>query len=137
MPEADKTLLPPVPVRDYEKVYDGWEWMDAIAAARNGWYVVSQWGAEGWNLGAWPLVIFAHYDNLHGKGVWGKCVYVEGDLEITAYNSEADRDRATSENAVWYWVHHEEKDAPQTIKDPAAAPYYGWSTPDGRERYRP
>src|SRR5256885_3652624 len=104
MPEVDAKLLPALPARDYERVQDGWEWMDAVAAARNGWYIVSLWGSDGWNLGQWPYVIFAHYDNLNGKGVWGRAIHVEGDITVYAYDSEAERDRTTSANAVWYWV---------------------------------
>ena len=41
--------------RDYAESDDGYS--DCEAEERRGWRVVPNWGADGWNLGAWPYVM--------------------------------------------------------------------------------
>ncbi len=86
--------LPPLPVSLW---YDGYDWLGAL---RHGWYDVSSWGRDGWDLGSWPLVIVAHYD---GEDRYGLAVYVEGDVEVTAYPNREERNGATDRVAAFYW----------------------------------
>ncbi len=77
----------------------GYEWIGALCG---GWYVVPTWGRSGWDLGAWPLVIIAHYDN-PARPCFGLAVYVEGDLDVTAYPTRQARDEATDRHAAAWW----------------------------------
>lgn len=88
----------------------GYEWIGALCG---GWYVVPTWGRSGWDLGAWPLVIIAHYDS---PGCYGLGVHVEGDLEVTAYPTREDRDQATDRQAAFHWRQfgHGPRDLPDT-----------------------
>jgi hypothetical protein len=75
----------------------GYDWLAVLAG---GWYVVPSWSRDGWDLGSWPLVIIAHYDR---TGCYGLAVYVEGDLDVTAYPTRAERDRTTDQQAAFHW----------------------------------
>ncbi len=81
--------------------YSGYDW---IGALRSGWDAVSSWGRSGWDLGCWPLVIVAHYDR---PGCYGLCLYVEGDLDISAYPTREARDQATDRLAAYYWRYYQ------------------------------
>jgi hypothetical protein len=100
-------VLPELPASVWNTGYD---W---IGALRGGWYEVSSWGRDGWDLGSWPLVIIAHYDR---PGSFGLAVYVEGDLEVTAYPNREDRDQATDRQAAFHWRQygHGPRDLPGT-----------------------
>jgi hypothetical protein len=93
-PKLSPEDLPPLP----DLIFDeGYAWLGAL---RHGWYDVSSWGRDGWDLGSWPLVIVAHYD---GEDRYGLAVYVEGDVEVTACPNREERDGATDQVAAFYW----------------------------------
>ena len=77
----------------------GYDWIGALSG---GWYVVPSWGSRGWDLGRWPLVIVAHYDS-DGDGLYGLAVYIEGDIDETAYRTREERDQATDLQAAASW----------------------------------
>lgn len=104
--------LPDLPIAD-----DGYEYINALT---EGWYPVGLWSTEGFNLGQWPLVVFAHYDS---DNLYGLAVRIEGDFEIQEFATREERDKATSEKAVWYWRHYEVETAPQDMSDPRLGPY--------------
>ncbi len=93
-PTPSRHDLPALPERLWNTGYD---W---IAALSNGWYAVPGWGRSGWDLGSWPLIIIAHYDR---PGCYGLAVYVESDLDVTAYPTRQARDEATDHHAAIWW----------------------------------
>jgi len=95
MPSTPTTNLQP-PLPD-PHLGNGHDWIDALT---DGWHVVPAWGRDGWDLGAWPLVIVAHHDRHQLHAV---ATYIEGDLEVQAFASRADRDTATDHIAAYYW----------------------------------
>ena len=97
--KLDADLLPPLP---YEGRYDGtgYDWMEAVEASRCGWHPAASWGLDGWDLGKWPYVIVCHHDS---PGRYGLAVYCEGDLDVWAFDTEAERDRETDTIAHYYW----------------------------------
>lgn len=102
--------LPALP-RMYENgVYDGHDWIDALKC----WHAVGVWGTRGWNLGSWPLVIIAHHDD-EDRRVFGVVTYCEGDLSISAYDTEAGRDAETDQIALFQWRQFE--NGPKPIPD--------------------
>lgn len=105
--------LPPLPEQDPGDT--GWDWMEKLS---NGWHVVPLWASEGYDLGRWPLVVFAHYD----EGPFGLATRVEGDIEVKEFPTQEERDRATSELAVWYWNHYETPGAPKHMRDARLGP---------------
>ncbi|MGW1039572.1 hypothetical protein [Streptomyces sp. NPDC002547] len=93
---------------------DGWDWIDALP---EGWTAIGLWGRDGWNLGDWPYVITAHYNDPEA-GVFGRATYVEGDVDVYAYPDRAARDEDTDRYALFYWRHL--KHGPDVSKLPSA-----------------
>lgn len=112
--EAPTALLPPLP----EWTGEGYEWMGNLA---HGWHAVGLWGDQGWDLGRWPYVIIVHFD---GDGLYGRAVYVEGDLHTGAYTVRAARDQATSDTAVFYWRTYENGPDLPPVDGPEPAPLF-------------
>jgi hypothetical protein len=93
-----------------DSVWDtGYDWIGALS---HGWYVVPAWGRSGWDLGSWPLVIVAHYDRAN---CYGLAVYVEGDLDVSAYPTRQARDEATDRRAAEWWRYF--GDGPDDLPD--------------------
>jgi hypothetical protein len=88
---------PPPPLPDPCRVGDGYEWIDALT---DGWRPVAAWGREGWDLGAWPVVIVAHHD---GRRLYSVGTYAEGDLDVQAFPTRAERDATTDHIAATWW----------------------------------
>ncbi|MBF9135273.1 hypothetical protein I0C86_41215 [Plantactinospora sp. S1510] len=114
--ESDDALVALLPALPYSYVGSGYDWMGGLAG---GWYAVGVWGSDGWDLGNWPYVIVAHYDD----GVYGRVLYCEGDLTIEAYPEVDARDKATSDTAVFYWRHYGH--GPKDLPAEGEAPLYG------------
>jgi hypothetical protein len=76
----------------------GYDVMDV--AARHGWHAVASWGQDGWDLGAWPYVIF--FTRNRGDR-WEVAQYVEGDVYAHAYPDQATRDTVLDGSAFWHW----------------------------------
>lgn len=74
---------------------DGYEF--AAAGQTAGWQPVASWGADGWDLGDWPYVVYLF------RGDTERASYCEGDLEILTYATAADRELATDDTAWFYW----------------------------------
>jgi hypothetical protein len=94
--------------------YSGDDWIGVLR--RCGWDAVSSWGRDGWDLGSWPQVIVAHHDH---PGCYGLCLYVEGDLDVSAYPTREARDEATDRLAAYYWRYyqHGPEDLPASDDD--------------------
>lgn len=100
---------------------DGHGWMAALSG---GWHEVASWGADGWDLGSWPYVVVAHYDGADELGLlFGRVVYVEGDLFVEGYRWRSERDKASSDTAVYYWRHY--GNGPRDLPAEGDAPLYG------------
>jgi hypothetical protein len=123
-PNPSRDDLPALP---YTLWNSGYDWIGALAG---GWYAVPSWGRSGWDLGAWPLVIIAHYDH-PASGCYGLAVYVEGDLDVTAYPTREARDQATNPHAAYWWRVHRNgpNDLPVTDADlqPHHTGPFSWS----------
>jgi hypothetical protein len=79
---------------------------DRTEAARGrGWSAVASWGLDGWDLGAWPLVVISHRHNPAGFEL---AYDVEGDITVYRYPTRELRDRATDCLAFWHWKHSHE-----------------------------
>lgn len=94
-------LLPTLPTRDAAQ--DGHEWIALLE--HTPWAPVPQWGRDGWLCGRWPYVVVAVCAvPLHAEAqAYGLAVYVEGDLEVRAYESREDLVAAVDDTAAFYW----------------------------------
>ncbi|WP_431983802.1 hypothetical protein [Streptomyces qinglanensis] len=104
-------VLPFYPEDDHTG--DGYDWIRELPV---GWHAVGVWGSEGWDLGAWPLQVVAHYDCPLDLTP-ALAHYVEGDVTVRAFGSREARDAATDEIAlsVWQW----EENGPALAELPA------------------
>jgi hypothetical protein len=73
---------------------EGWDWIAALR--ESGWHAVPSWGPKGADLGEWPYRVVAHYDSPTGT-VFGLATYTEGDVYVTGYETQAERNAATDE----------------------------------------
>lgn len=84
-------------------VEDGYDFIGA--GQSNGWHLLAGWGADGWDLGSWPLVVYLFRDS----DGYERASYCEGDITIETFASREDRERSTDEAAFWYWRHEDEE----------------------------
>lgn len=81
---------------------DGYDYLDTAENA--GWTVIAQWGAEGYDFGAWPYVIgFARQINKDGKRHFGYGLYVEGDTTTKYFDTLEACKEAIDRDAHWFW----------------------------------
>lgn len=95
---APVNLLPFVP--DSFHPGDGYGWIAEVEA--HGWTSIPAWGFEGWDLGAHPYSVVAHYDSPFSTA-FGLATYTEGDVTVEAYATREARDAATAELALHLW----------------------------------
>lgn len=119
-------------------VTDGYEFM--AAGREQGWRDLASWGNPGWDLGAWPFVVFmvngpkVGQENDGEPGPWQVVVHVEGDLTFYEFPSNAVRREGLTYLFVWYAVHsafsnewaagwdpEDDTTWPEEVKGP-----YGW-----------
>lgn len=87
---------------------DGYDDMDA--AQKFGWHAIGGWGRDGYNLGAWPLVIIFFRDLNKGSEVlYQVAEYVEGDVAMWSCPTEEIRQQVTDELAFFHWKHSEKE----------------------------
>jgi hypothetical protein len=92
---------------------------DRIRTARQyGWRAVPSWGLEGWDLGAWPLVVVWHRRTTSGFEL---AYDVEGDVAVYRYPTRELQDAATDCLALWHWK-REGKDWVEGVESIDAAP---------------
>ncbi|MEU0237639.1 hypothetical protein ABZ234_08105 [Nocardiopsis sp. NPDC006198] len=77
----------------------GYGW---IGHLDEGWEAKAAWGRDGWDLGAWPYVIVAVFDDATAE-VHAYATYVEGGINIKAYTTAEERDASIDEVAAFYW----------------------------------
>jgi hypothetical protein len=101
---------------------DGYDVMERARVYR--WLPVPSWGRDGWDLGAWPLVVM--YLRTAGEQ-YELAYYVEGDVTVYRYPTRELRDAATDALAFWHWKHAGEEwvagidrveDAPAHLRGP-------------------
>lgn len=97
--ELPADVLPSRPHDDHAG--DGYHWMRGLPA---GWEAVNVWGPLGWDLGAWPLSVVAHYDCPRDQ-TYGLATFTEGDVTARAFGSREARDAATDELALEGWLY--------------------------------
>jgi hypothetical protein len=69
---------------------DGYDRIE-VAGGR-GWQAVPSWGLDGWDLGAWPLVVISHRRTTDGFEL---AYDVEGDITVYRYPTRELRNAAT------------------------------------------
>jgi hypothetical protein len=80
---------------------DGYEWVERMTS-EHGWRMPSAWGADGWDLGSWPLTACAYTITDKGCGV---ATYCEGDVELQWFETKAEAIAAVDAWAAWHWQH--------------------------------
>lgn len=111
--DTGETVIVPATVE--RDVYgEGYDWIQSLEGS--GWYEVSGWGRDGWDLGSWPYIIFAAAVASDEKGqLFGYCTYVEGDVTARWYRSCEARNLAISKEAFWYWASGQ-SDGPEALE---------------------
>lgn len=93
----------------------GYDYMDA--AERRGWTVISSWGQDGWDFGAWPYIIgFTREHSAGASTTWGFGTYVEGDLTTRYFDSRDAMIEAIDREAFFYWKHGQ-SDGPENLPE--------------------
>jgi hypothetical protein len=82
--------------------HDGYDVMD-FASVR-GWRPVASWGADGWDLGSWPLVVMYTRTN---QDRWEYVEYIEGDVTAFRFPDQKTRDTVIDGAAFWHWKNAE------------------------------
>ena len=82
---------------------DGYAFM--AAAEAKGWKTLASWGADGWDLGEWPYLVYARRDG----EVFELASYCEGDTRVETYATKEERDAAIDEAALFTWRRDPEK----------------------------
>lgn len=111
--------LPPLP-ESYEG--NGYDFMQRL---EGGWYAVSIWGSDGWDLGAWPHQAVMHYDPEPESEFdgFGFCSFTEGDLDVKEFATREDRDKETDRYFCWFNMFHNVARAPKQVWDARLGPY--------------
>lgn len=77
---------------------DGYDAMEAMRTA--GIRIYAGWGRDGWDAGDWPYVQVGTRRTSEGVEA---VVYVEGDIDITRYDTFEQAIRHLDEVVHWYW----------------------------------
>ncbi len=97
---TDFAALPDLPSPRRTRSGDGYDWMDDL----RGWTVISGWGVDGWDLGAWPYQILAVSRAHDAVGdVFGMCTYTEGDTTARALRTQDALYEAITDYAYSIW----------------------------------
>ncbi|WP_030237094.1 hypothetical protein [Streptomyces sp. NRRL S-350] len=67
---------------------DGYDWMELVEEAADGWRVVSGL-RDGRLLGEWPYIIVTVYRDKE-QGLYGVGTYTEGDIEVKGFTDRAE-----------------------------------------------
>lgn len=129
--DTDETVIVPgLPADD--RMGDGYDWMETLEST--GWSALPNWGSEGWDAGAWPLIVFAVARTRDEDGeLFGYGTYVEGDTSAHWYRSQTACFEAITAEVFFHWQ-MEQSDGPKVL--PATAgelpdadrkPYLGWT----------
>lgn len=85
--------------------YDAMEKVEAL-----GYWVISSWGQDGWDLGSWPYVmVFFRNPPRTPDGTYDVVEYCEGDATTYRCPDRATRERLVDGIAFWHWQHQGEE----------------------------
>ncbi|MGP5383623.1 hypothetical protein ACTXL8_15795 [Glutamicibacter arilaitensis] len=92
---------PQLPLDDFAG--DGYDYIET--AEKAGWTVISQWGGEGYDFGAWPYIIgFARQaQDASGQRHFGYGLYVEGDTTTKYFDNLEACKEAIDRDAHFFW----------------------------------
>lgn len=89
---------------------DGYGWIERVLAANgNGqhWQAVSSWGRDGFDMGDWPLVVYAlgHVTETEADRLapWRVLERIEGDVRLWAFETRHEALRALDALAAYWW----------------------------------
>jgi hypothetical protein len=77
----------------------GYDWMEHLP---RGWHVEPSWGRDGWDLGAWPLIVVALFVDEKADR-YAVATYTEGDVEVKRYQSRGALYVAVNGIAEFHW----------------------------------
>ncbi|MFJ6281338.1 hypothetical protein [Arthrobacter subterraneus] len=127
----ETVAVPGLPVDD--RMGDGYDWMETLEDT--GWSTLPNWGSDGWDAGAWPLIIFAVARTSDESGeLFGYGTYVEGDTAAHWFRSQDACFEAITEEVFFHWQTGQ-SDGPTNLPatagelpDPDRKPYPGWTS---------
>jgi hypothetical protein len=127
---GETVTVPGLPADD--RTGDGYDWMESLDGT--GWAALPNWGSEGWDAGAWPLIILTVARTRDGNGeLFGYGTYVEGDTSAHWFRSQAECFEAITTDVFFHWQMGQSDgpaDLPATAAELPAAdrkPYPGWT----------
>lgn len=125
---GETVTVPALPVDD--RAGDGYDWIDALEGT--GWTVLPSWGAEGYDAGAWALIVLAVARTRdEGGELFGLGVYVEGDTRAHWYRTQAEHWEAITAEVFFHWT-MEQADGPAVLPaGPAELPAAHRRPPEG------
>lgn len=82
-----------------ETISSGYEWMEQLP---DGWHVEPSWGRDGWDLGAWPLIVVALFVD-EKSDRYAVATYTEGDVTVNRYQSRGALYVAVNKIAEFHW----------------------------------
>ncbi|MFK4298556.1 hypothetical protein ABH924_003727 [Arthrobacter sp. GAS37] len=102
-------------LRDYH-MNDGYDWLDVIN--EHGWYAISSWGEDGWDLAQWPYAIITATSTADRDGsLFGLAVYVEGDVICTYYRTQSAQWAEITRHAHYWWMQRRPVDRPKGLTE--------------------
>jgi len=75
------------------------------SAIDHGWRARSSWGLNGWDLGAWPIVVYFFRDR---PAAFELAEYIEGDVKVWTFPTDDLRSALVDTLAYWWWDHEGE-----------------------------
>lgn len=96
----EDVTVPALPADD--RTGDGYDWMATLHGTP--WAALPGWGEDGWDCGAWPLIIIIVAAATDEKGrLYGLGTYVEGDTSARWFRSREAQHRAITAEAFFHW----------------------------------
>jgi hypothetical protein len=96
-PLPDLGEIPPPP--SGHAFDSGYGWM---AALPEGWYAEPSWGRDGWDLGAWPLIVVALFTD-DERELYAVAAFVEHGVTVQRYRSRGALNAAVNDIAEFHW----------------------------------
>jgi hypothetical protein len=126
----ESIIVPGLPADD--RMGDGYDWMETLEGT--GWSALPNWGSDGWDAGAWPLIVFAVARTRDESGeLFGYGTNVEGDTATHWFRSQGACFEAITTEVFFHWQLGQ-SDGPTVLPVTAAElptadrkPYPGWT----------
>lgn len=123
--DTGETIGTTVPALPHGHICDtGYGWIAALEGT--GWKELALWGSEGWDAGAWPLIVLATTStkDQHGRPIYGLATYTEGDTGTKWFRDRAALYEAITEHCFFHWKNgqsHGPADLPGHVSELPAA----------------